>query len=353
MKKLLKIILIIVLVCVLAVVGLFGVLTIFEYRPAETETAETSEGATETVSTGDELTVMTWNIGYGALGDNADFFMDGGDHVMTADTERVNENMENILSTINDVSPDIAFLQEVDKNSMRSRSVNEVELIRDGFMSTDTSFAYNFKVLFIPYPVPPMGWVNSGIMTTSKYTIDEATRYRLPCPFSWPVSVANLKRCIVVNRIALEDSDSELVVVNLHLEAYDDGEGKAAQTKLLLEILNQEADKGNYVIAGGDFNQAFPNTDSSKYPMYDGMWQPGVLNAEDFEGWQLVTDDTYPTCRSLDQPYADADKENFQYYVIDGFIVSDNLEVESVETQNLDFVSSDHNPIVMKVSFGN
>jgi len=45
------------------------------------------------------------------------------------------------------------------------------------------------------------------------------------------------------------------VLVNLHLEAYDSGEGKIAQTKLLVEFLEQEYAKGNYVIAGGDFNQ--------------------------------------------------------------------------------------------------
>ena len=33
--------------------------------------------------------------------------------------------------------------------------------------------------------------------------------------------------------------------------------------------------------------------------------------------------------------------------MIDGFIVSDNLSVESVETLDLDFKNSDHNPIVI------
>lgn len=47
--------------------------------------------------------------------------------------------------------------------------------------------------------------------------------------------------------------------MNLHLEAYDDGEGKEAQTAMLLQILQEEYVKGNYVIAGGDFNQSFPD----------------------------------------------------------------------------------------------
>ena len=58
-------------------------------------------------------------------------------------------------------------------------------------------------------------------------------------------------------------SDKELVIVNVHLEAYDSGEGKEAQTKMLAELLKKEQEAGNYVIAGGDFNQAFSNVDIS------------------------------------------------------------------------------------------
>ena len=43
------------------------------------------------------------------------------------------------------------------------------------------------------------------------------------------------------------------MVFNLHLEAYDNGEGKIAQSKKLADVLSQEYAKGNYVIAGGDF----------------------------------------------------------------------------------------------------
>ena len=57
------------------------------------------------------------------------------------------------------------------------------------------------------------------------------------------------------------------MLVNLHLEAYDSGEGKIAQTKLLVEFLEQEYAKGNYVIAGGDFNQTFSREDMEQYPV--------------------------------------------------------------------------------------
>ena len=63
-----------------------------------------------------------------------------------------------------------------------------------------------------------------------------------------------------------------------------------------------------------------------------------------------------PPCRSTSLVLkglsaAERSPENFPYFVIDGFIVSNNLEVSDVETQDLGFVNSDHNPVLMKVSF--
>ena len=111
----------------------------------------------------------------------------------------------------------------------------------------------------------------------------------------------------------------------------------------------EEAESGNYVIAGGDFNQTFSNTDISAYPLQEGVWAPGHIDTSEFsDGWQCLMDPDVPTCRSLDRPYSGADKDTFQYYVIDGFIVSSNIEVQSVETRDLGFENTDHNPVLME-----
>ena len=44
---------------------------------------------------------------------------------------------------------------------------------------------------------------------------------------------------------------------------------------------------------------------------------------------------------------ADSDDSSFQFYLIDGFIVSDNIEVETLKTLDRGFVNSDHNPVYM------
>jgi len=56
---------------------------------------------------------------------------------------------------------------------------------------------------------------------------------------------------------------------------------------------------------------------------------------------------TAPTCRSLDRKYAGADQKSFPCYMIDGYIVSANVQVNTIETIDTDFRYSDHNPVRM------
>ena len=353
-RKILRLMLSLALFLLMLFAGVLEYLTLTEYRPAERERVSVESGGRALIGAGDPFTVVTWNCGYGALGDNADFFMDGGKSVFTADKERVRLNIAKITDALAQMQPDVIFLQEVDRDSARSRGIEEVielsNTLQEKYdMIYTSAFAGNFKVRFVPFPVPPIGRVNSGLVTFSDALARDAERIQLPIPFKWPVRLANLKRCLLVERLPLQNVDRELVLINLHLEAFDNGEGKEAQTVMLREILEEEAANGNYVIAGGDFNQSFSNTDISDYPLREGVWAPGHIDTSEFtDGWQCLMDASVPTCRSLDKPYAGADKDTFQYYVIDGFIVSSNIEVKSVQTQDLGFVNSDHNPVLME-----
>ena len=357
LMKIIKTILGIIGILIIFFVLLIGYLTLAEYKPAATEPLEVQGDVTAAVPVNKALRVMSWNVGYGALGDNADFFMDGGSHVNTASKERLEENMGEMENVISEYDPDLLLLQEVDRNSYRSHHVNEMaefqEILGAGGSMVST-FANNHKVAFVPYPMPPIGKVDAGVMTMSAYRISEASRVQLPIPFTWPLRIANLKRCLAVNRLPVEGSDKELVLIDLHLEAYDSGEGKVAQTKMLADLMKEELDKGNYVIAGGDFNQTFSNVDTSMYPELPDMWHCGRIETSELDSrLQFLMDNRVPTCRSLDKPYegiTGIDPESFQYYMIDGFIVSDNIKVENLTTHDQSFANSDHNPVTMEVT---
>ena len=346
MKKFWKILLTVLAVLLAAVVLLFAWLTITEYRPdpvTELDIVSSEEGSL--IPPDRELSIMSWNIGYAGLGEDSDFFMDGGTGVQSADKEQVLEYLGGVEDVLDDMWPDLIMLQEVDVDSTRTYHIDESALLA----RSQSVHALNYSCGFVPYPLPPIGSVHSGLFTTTDYKIDSAERISLPSPFKWPVSTANLKRCLLVSYLPIDGSDKQLVLVNLHLEAYDDGEGKIAQTNQLRDFITSEYEKGNYVIAGGDFNQVFPGS-LDIYPIIDPeLWTPGVLDENLLpDGWTLAYDLDTPSCRLLNQPY-DKEDENTQHYVIDGFILSPNVELTNVQTLGLDFGSSDHNPVFINV----
>ena len=336
---------------VLFVVLLFLFLTIVEYKPKSVEDVAFSSGK-EMLIPGKAYSIMSWNIGYAGLGKNEDFFMDGGKMIQPKSKDVVENYFKGIKEVIGAYPADINFVQEIDIKSRRSWNINQYEILQN-FSGKASAFAYNYKCIFVPIPFPPIGRVESGVATYTNLETVSAKRHALPVLFNWPIRTANLKRCMLVTRIPVYenggDSGRELVLANFHLEAFDNGEGKIAQTKALKEFIDAEYAKGNYVIAGGDFNQTFPGSDAFKPVWLDG-WLPGQLDANMLNaGWQFVYDDSKPTCRSNEKPYNDADAaaHNWQYHVIDGFIISPNITKLSMNVIDKDFQNSDHNPVYM------
>ena len=372
-QKILRVVLIIIGILVLITGGFLAWLTVNEYRPKAVEKVkiDTSQGEGKKLKMGEDIKIFSWNFGFGQLGDNADFIMDGGKEVMPSSEDRVKVNIAGFQGSAATLNPDIFFVQEIDRDSKRAYHIDEYNQIKEqypiltstanqddpdfnGYVST---FAYNMKTKFLPYPVSdPMGRIYTGIATYSKYQITDSERISLPVSYDWPVRTFNFKRCLLVNRTPVYDKDGndtgkEFVFVNLHLEGYDDNNGRVRQCKKMIEFINEEYNKGNYVVAGGDFNQTFSNTDASMYPYHDeikDLWKPGKLNVNDVgNNFTCYMDNTVPTCRSLDKVYQDSDKENFQYYMLDGFIVSNNIKVEEMHTYNANFAPCDHNPVMI------
>ena len=302
------------------------------------------------VNKAETLKVMTWNTGYGALDERQDCCWDGGKGVYGESKEVVQENINALKSKINEIDPDIFFVQELDLDSKRSFYINELGSFRETFdQKYNNTFARNFKAGLVPSPLSQMtGKVDAGIATFSKFSINDSERVQLPIPFSWPMKLFNLKRCLLVTRMPIKDSDKELVMINLHLEAYSSEEGKAKQANQLMGLMKEEYEKGNYVVAGGDFNQTFNSIDLNKYPN-NGDWDCPVMDASSYPDFAFKMDDSVPTCRSLKTPLVGYDKSTFQYYMIDGFIVSNNITVSEIHTLDLGFKNTDHNPVTMNI----
>uniref|UniRef100_UPI0038BD4AA6 endonuclease/exonuclease/phosphatase family protein n=1 Tax=Anaerocolumna xylanovorans TaxID=100134 RepID=UPI0038BD4AA6 len=332
--------------------GLFAAgivfLTIREYRPSDVEVLSVSNGSKK-VNQDTELTVITYNIGYAALGSTEDFFMDGGTKVRPDNKEVVEKNLLGNANVMKSNPADIYFLQEVDINSKRSYHINEMQYLEKA-LQIPGMFSYNFKCDYIPYPIPTIGHVEAGLVTLTDLEVNSASRISLPESFRWPLKICNLKRALLEARIPIEGTKKELVLFNLHLEAYDSGAGKIAQSKMLADILEKEYEKGNYVIAGGDFNQMFEGY--KQYPILEqGNWMPGIIGKKDIaDTFSFAVDDSIPTCRMLNGPYTGS-YETSQMYIIDGFIVSNNIQVQNVNVIPTEFQYSDHQPVKLTFKF--
>ncbi len=370
MKIALKIILRLLLIIVLFAIGFVLTLQIFEYRPEEitdlTVENNTSDEEDNYVQLDTAIDILTFNIGYASLSETEDFVMDGGEKGRMDSASEVEANIAGISSILATYQSNIYLLQEVDEDSDRSYHTNQYTTFKTDLEKAST-FGYNYRCIFVPFPFEfgqMIGSVNSGIATYLDYHVQFATRYQLPGSFAWPVSLANLKRCMVVHRLPIGDSDKEFIVINVHLSAYDDGTMRIQEMNALKDLIKSEYEQGNYVLVGGDFNQTFPDAvtiteNNDQEPTYDyhyelknaNFWEAYPMEADWFQenNFSFGIDISNPTCRLLHQPYDTENEENNQYYLIDGFIVSDNIEIIEVETLNHDFVYSDHNPVRIEI----
>ncbi len=347
MRGFLRVLTTLIAVVLAAAAALVLWLWIAEYRPADVETVAATAGVKHAlVQVGETYHLATFNIGYGGLGRDRDFFMDGGKDVMPESRGEVEGNLSGILSALYSQKADLVFLQEVDLNSKRSFYVDEMEYFRAG-LSMGKAFAYNFKVPFVPYPIPPIGKVESGLLTLSNLKVEEAWRVSLPNAHGWPVRLANLKRALLVERLPVNGSDQTLVLINLHLEAYTSDTEREKQLDALFSLMKDEYRQGNYVIAGGDFNASFPGAEDW-YPLGDdAVWIPGELRLDDLPpGFTYAYDLSVPTCRALDKAYG-GDRKDHILYAIDGYVVSANVKVNGTQTVDLNFQYTDHQPVIM------
>ena len=348
--KLGKILLILIISIVAVLLIGFLVLFVTEYCPDDVEKLKSEGESIYKLEKGTTLNIVTYNIGYLSLDSSQDFFMDGGQGIMPETNANVQNNLYGVKRYIKEKNADIYLLQEVDYKAKRSYKVNQYEELKAGLGYVATYSTYH-KCLFIPYPLTnPVGYVHSGMMILNKYA-GETERIAFDSAYKFPMSMVMFKRCLMVQRINIEDTDNELVIINLHLEAYDNGNSREKQLKKLKDIMTEEYEKGNYVIAGGDFNHTFPVVDKSKYPVLDDRHFSAKEIPEDYlpEGFKYAVDDETPTSRLLDKSYKVEDK-NTQLYVIDGYILSPNVKLNSVKTVSNDFKYSDHHPVELNIT---
>jgi endonuclease/exonuclease/phosphatase family metal-dependent hydrolase len=328
--------------------GFIVFLSVTEFLPQGRIVPAITGRGEKTLRPGKALTFLTWNTGYAGLGKGMNFYYDGGTRVRPGKDEsaRFLEGIKNLL-VLND-SVDFIFLQEIDAGSKRSWNTDQVSVLANSLPGFCRAFTPNYDCRYVPVPVKdPMGRVKSGIATFAKGRPDSVLAGYFPRLVSWPRRLVYPKRCYLLMRYEL-GGGKDLVVINTHNSDFDSsGLMRRDELALLNSVMTEEYRRGNYVVAGGDWNNNPRGFDPSCITSGDAVIRVmPEIDPEFVPGWQFVFDPSEPTNRNVDIAYL---RGITRTTVIDFFVVSPNLEVKLVKTLPTGFSCSDHQPVVMEV----
>lgn len=359
MKRILKIILVFIALVIFITFTYVLYVSLQYYRIKDNTKLNIENNTTNNFEFDKEYKVLTYNIGFGAYDHDFSFFLDEaytkdnkfivGKYAKAISKKNVINNTNKVIDILKENKSDVYLIQEIDKKSNRSYFINQVNEITNNFKDYSSVYTSNFHSAYLAYPIHDMiGKSESGLLTLSKYNFYSNIRRSYPVTKEFFKKFFDLDRAFSVHRSKLKNN-KDLVIVNSHMSAYDKGGNiRRKQLEILKVFMKEEKNKGNYVIIGGDFNHDYANTKT----LYMGDkkvpdWVFDLSDKDLIDGYNFVipsNKNLFGTCRGAESPY---DKEKTYQVVIDGFIVSDNIEATStiIDTE---YIASDHQPVMLK-----
>jgi endonuclease/exonuclease/phosphatase family metal-dependent hydrolase len=287
---------------------------------------------------GDTLSITTWNLGYAGLGAESDFSVDGGKNYLPPSRAVTAKNLAGIGRELKATGAEVILLQEAARASLLTRGADSVAAAGQALEGRDNAFSADFASLLMPPPLHARHGLFSSV------GVGGARREIVMLPLEPQYILGMSRRLYHLHVVRLPMIDGGWTIVNVHLSAFDEGANvRLAQLRAVFEFATAEYAKGAHVVIGGDWNFEFhrpdrPYTTDQRYLFWVHPFPYGELPS----GWSVAIDRTTPTVRTNERPYVKG--ENFTT-VIDGFIVSPNVAIESVRTRDLDFRFTDHQPV--------
>lgn len=166
------------------------------------------------------------------------------------------DNEKKAIEEFKKVNADIIAFQEIDYDSDRSYNVNQQKSISEKLQIPFIAQAINWDKRYVPFPYYPISThfkkIVSGQSIFSKFSFKNHERIELERVKNNPFwkDAFYLERLLQV--ITVDINGTEVVIMNVHLEAFD-SETRKRQTLFVMEKFKKYA--ANYpVILLGDFN---------------------------------------------------------------------------------------------------
>lgn len=289
------------------------------------------------------LRVMIWNIGYAGLGEESDFKADGGSMLRPPSRAAIRKNLAGVQDVLREEAPDVLMMQEVAGAGFLTRGVNVLRGVKEALPGHSMFFSSDVRTRLIPGPLS----LRHGLATLLKVANDGTSIVRIteePGPI-----MGFIKRRYHVQVTELDVAGAPWALINVHLSAFDEGANtRMVQLREVLALGRQYHAQGKAVVIGGDWNMRLAPTD---FPYSAGddaqFWIHDFPREELAEGWQVVIDPAVASVRTNERPYSAG--VNYTT-IIDGLVVSPNVQVGAVRGIDLGFRVTDHQPLVAELS---
>ena len=213
--------------------------------------------------TKDTISVMTWNIRFGA--GRIDWFGDHcGDRVLLTESEII-DNLNSIVNVINNKEIDILLVQEIDVDSKRSAYIDQVQYILNETHLNYGVYASMHQAQIIPFN--GYGRINSGNAIFSRWELSDGERIQLDLMTDQdPLEqYFYLRRNIIKAKINVPEKEL-IYIVNTHLTAFATDSTKRKHVEEYILTLNKLNDNEFKFVSGGDLNSLPPVDENHSVP---------------------------------------------------------------------------------------
>jgi endonuclease/exonuclease/phosphatase family metal-dependent hydrolase len=196
----------------------------------------------------DTLSVMTYNVGWlSGMTNNLPVDRDEALYV---------QNLRDARSLLNEYHPDIIGFQEIDVFAKRSFYYNQPDSLGINLEYLNGSLAVNWDKKYVPFPYWPFqyhfGKLISAQYVMSNLEILENDYVVLPKPVNAPFYYNAFYLDRLIQKTWVKTSKGELLVMNVHLEAFDQ-ETRIMHVDAVIEEYLKYADELPVLLIG-DFN---------------------------------------------------------------------------------------------------
>lgn len=343
MKTALKILGSLLGLLLLALGGLVAWVFATAYDPAPVESVEVDcVGQGQGLVAGQPFEVLSWNLQYGASRKHR-FFYDGGEAVHVP-PEDVDWTVQAISKVLRDVQPDLALLQEVDRDSTRTGNRDQLPAYAAAAAAACQAAAPYHQSPFVPAPShQPLGQVHMALATLTRGPMTQASRIQLAllAEPAWR-RVFNLKRAVLSVEVPVEGWSQPLAIANTHLSAFSHGDGTLEkQVGQLAEWIQARPADQPWILAG-DMNLLPPGFDKNQLKVESDLYADATNPIEALLplGTEVLGDQLAPGNRTY-LPYGASEPDR----KIDYMLVGGPIHVIRAEVLHEHSLVSDHLPV--------